>query len=252
MHPILFEIGNFKIYSYGVMVAIGFLVAVYFASREAQRIGIASQQIFDLGLYTLIFGIVGARLLHVFLELRYYMSRPLDIIMINRGGLAFHGGLLTGIIGAWLFIKKNKMPLWKTADVIIPYVALGQAIGRIGCLLNGCCYGTPTSLIIGIRLPGHVFRLHPTQLYSSILLFLMFIVLEKIYRKKRFDGTVFFFYLIIFSFGRFFMDFLRGDLKIVFLSLKISQLISIGIFFASLIFLWLRRKRGHFIWTPHS
>jgi phosphatidylglycerol:prolipoprotein diacylglycerol transferase len=235
MHPTLFEFGNFKIYSYGVMVALGFLIAVYLASRQAQRVGIASQQIFDVGLYALLSGIVGARVLHVLLNFGYYINRPLEIIMINQGGLAFQGGLLTGIIGAWIFIKRNRMPLWKTADVIVPYLALGEAIGRIGCFLNGCCYGIPTYLPIGIKLPGHILRLHPTQLYSSIFLLATFIVLRKIYKKKRFDGLVFFSYLVIFSFGRFFLDFFRGDLRPVLFGLRISQLISMGIFFASLV-----------------
>lgn len=248
MHPILFEFGNFKIYSYGVMVALGFLIAIYLASREAQRQGVASQQVFDIGLYALLFGIAGARALHVFLDFRYYLARPLDIIMINRGGLAFHGGLLAGTIGAWFFIRRNSMPLWKVADIIIPYVALGQAVGRIGCFLNGCCYGTPTYLPIGIRLPGHILRLHPSQLYSSIFLLLSFIVLKKIYQKKKTDGVVFFSYLAIFSSGRFFIDFFRGDLRGVLFGLKTSQLISIGIFFASFasfVFLKFRRERGH-------
>ena len=237
MYPILFEFGAFKIYSYGVMIALGFLISMYLTSREAGRAGIAPENIFDIWLYAILFGIVGARVLHVLLDLSYYTARPLDIIMINRGGLAFHGGLIAGIIAVWFFIRRNRMPLWKTADVIMPYIALGQAIGRIGCLLNGCCYGTPTYLPIGIRLAGHLQRLHPTQLYSSIFLFLTFFALKRIYRKKRFDGVVFFSYLLIFSAGRFFIDFFRGDLSPVFLGLKTSQLISIGIFFCAVIFL---------------
>jgi len=239
MHPVLFEFGNLKIYSYGVMVALGFLIAVYLASRKAQRAGIAPQQIFDVGLYALLSGIIGARVLHVLLDFGYYMNRPLEIIMINHGGLAFQGGLVTGIIGAWVYIRRNRMPLWKTADVISPYLALGEAIGKIGCLLNGCCYGIPTYLPIGIKLPGHILRLHPTQLYSFIFLLTVFVVLKKIYEEKRFDGLVFFSYLAICSLGRFFIDFFRGDLRPVIFGLRISQLISLGIFFASL-FLILR------------
>ena len=238
MHPVLFEFWNFKIYSYGVMVALGFLIAVYLASREARRAGIAPENIFDIGLYALLFGIIGARALHILLERAYYINRPFDIIMINRGGLAFHGGLIAGIMAAWFFTKRNRMPLWKTSDVIIPYVALGQAIGRIGCFLNGCCYGIPTYLPVGISLPGHLQRLHPTQLYSSIFLFLTFIILKRIYRKKKFDGAVFFSYLLIFSFGRFFIDFLRGDLSRVFLGMRTSQLISLGIFLIALVMRW--------------
>ena len=242
MHPILFQYGYFKIYSYGVMVALGFLAMAYFASREAKRAGIAAESIFDIVLYALIFGIIGARILHVLLDFSYYANRPLDIIMINRGGLAFQGGLIAGVIAAWFFIKRYKLPFWKTADIIILYVPLGHAIGRIGCFLNGCCYGIPTSLPIGICFPGHLQRLHPTQLYSSIFLLLAFIALKKIYRRKKIDGTVFFSYLLIFSAGRFFIDFLRGDLYPVFLGLKTSQLISVVAFLVALVFLRLRKQ----------
>ncbi|MEA3306120.1 MAG: prolipoprotein diacylglyceryl transferase, partial [Candidatus Omnitrophota bacterium] len=181
MHPILFEFGKLRIYSYGVMVALGFLIALYFAAREAKRAGIAPEKMFDIGLQAILFGIISARALHVFVNLSYYAASPLDIIMINKGGLAFHGGLFGGILAVWYYIKRNKMNLWKTADVIIPYVALGQSIGRIGCLLNGCCYGTPTQLPIGISFPGRLLPLHPTQVYSSVFLFLMFIVLKRLY-----------------------------------------------------------------------
>ena len=250
MHPVLFKFGIFKIYSYGVMVALGFLLAVYLASREAKRIGISPEKVYDIGLYVLVFGIIGARALHVLLNLDYYLGRPLEIIMINRGGLAFHGGLAAGIAAAAFLTRRNGMPPWTTVDAAIPYVALGQAIGRIGCFLNGCCYGTPTYLPTGISLPGHLLRLHPTQLYSSVFLFLTFLALKKIYRKKKSEGEVFLSYLLIFSAGRFFIDFLRGDLSPVLLGLKTSQLISIVIFFCVAVFLRYQRKRGHFPLKP--
>jgi phosphatidylglycerol:prolipoprotein diacylglycerol transferase len=242
MYPILFEFGNFRIYSYGAMVAFGFLTAIYFTSREARRTGIAHQKIFDIGLYAILSGIIGARFLHILLEFQHYVNRPFDAILINRGGLAFHGGLLTGILAAWFFIERNKMPLWKTADIFAPYIALGQAIGRIGCFLNGCCYGRPTNLAIGIHLPGHMFRLHPVQLYSSIFLILVFVLLKKVYKNKRFDGAVFFSYLIMFSFGRFFVDFFRGDLRTILFGLTTSQFISIGIFAMAFFFLVMRSR----------
>ena len=242
MYPILFEIGNLKIYTYGIMVALGFLIAVYLASREAKRAGIVPERIFDIGLQSMLFGIISARALHVFVNLSYYIKSPIDIVMINRGGLAFQGGLLGGVIAAWLYVKRNRMDLWKTADVMIPYVALAQSVGRVGCFLNGCCYGTPTLLPIGIYLPGHLLHLHPTQVYSSVFLLFTFVILKKIYRKKRFDGAVFFSYLTIYSFGRFFIDFLRGDLYAVYFGLKVSQIIAAVIFFPSLFILILKWK----------
>ena len=224
-------------------MALGFLAAIYLAAREGRRAGIAPAKMWDAGLYALLFGIMGARIVHVLLDLEYYASRPLEIAMINRGGLAIHGGLIAGIVAACLFVKRNEMPLWKTADAFAPYIALGQAIGRIGCLLNGCCYGMATGLPFGIALPGHLQRLHPTQVYSSVFLFLTFIALKRMYHRKRFDGEVFFSYLLIFSAGRFFIDFLRGDLRIVYFGLRTSQFISLAIFMIA--FLCLRFRRAN-------
>ncbi len=235
MHPILFEFGCLRIYSYGVMVTIGFLIAVYFASRDAARNGIEPDKIFDIGLYALVAGLIGARLLHVLLDFGYYSAHPFEIILINRGGLAFHGGLAAGICAAWLVIRYHRMPLWNTADIVIPFVALGQAIGRIGCLLNGCCYGAPTYLFFGIRLPGHLQFLHPTQLYLSLYLFVTFLILKKIERQKQWQGKTFFSYLLLYAFGRFVIDFFRGDLKPLLSGLTASQLISAAIFIGALI-----------------
>lgn len=220
MHPILFQIGNLKIYSYGVMVALGFLAAVYFTGCEAKKRGMSQEKIFDVYLCAMIFGIIGARLLHVILDIGYYSGHPLDIIMINRGGLAFQGGLVFGILAAIVTIKKLKLPLLSTADMMIPYVALAQSIGRIGCFLNGCCYG--------------ISALYPTQIFLSLFFLAMFVVLKKIYENEKTDGIVFAWYMFLFSSGSFFLDFLRGDLAVIFFNLRVSQLISAVIFLAGL------------------
>src|SRR3989338_8178397 len=133
MHPVIFQIGNFKIYSYGVMVALGFLAAAYLAACEAKKKGIKPEYIFDICLYVMLFGIIGARMLHVILEMGYYYKHPLEALMINHGGLAFQGGLIAGISAAYFVIVKRRLPLLKTADMIVPYVALAQSVGRIGC-----------------------------------------------------------------------------------------------------------------------
>ncbi|MDD5681353.1 MAG: prolipoprotein diacylglyceryl transferase [Candidatus Omnitrophica bacterium] len=246
MHPVLLKFGNFTIYSYGFMVALGFLAAVYLTCAAAKRKGIPPDKMFDVYLYAMIFGILGARLLHVILEIGYYSKHPLDIIMINHGGLAFQGGLLAGIIAAWLAIKKLGLPLLKTADMMIPYVALAQCIGRIGCFLNGCCYGVPSNSFIAVYSPEYCLPLHPTQLYLSAYFLIMFIVLKKRCENKKIDGIVFAWYLLMFSVGSFFIDFLRGDLAAVFFNLKVSQLISAAIFFVSLtIFGILKWKTTH-------
>ncbi|MBN1871443.1 MAG: prolipoprotein diacylglyceryl transferase [Candidatus Omnitrophica bacterium] len=237
MHPIIFELGIIKLYSYGIMIALGFLIATFFASRAAIRDGLPSGKIADLCLYSLFFGILGARLLHVSLDAQYYLAKPIEIFLINHGGLAIQGGLASGIAAAYVFIRVNKLPIWKTADLIAPYLALGQSIGRIGCLLNGCCYGKPTRLATGIYLPGHAFLLHPTQAYYSIAYLLVFIVLIAIYKKRKIYGLVFFSYLMMFSIIRFFLDYLRGDLYPVVLGLTSSQILAAVIAVTALTFL---------------
>lgn len=232
MHPLLFQIGSLKIYSYGVMVALGFLFAVYLTGAEAKRRGLPPGKIFDIYLYVMIFGIIGARLLHVILDIGYYAGHPLDIIMINRGGLAFQGGLVFGITAAIIAIKKAGLPILSTADMMIPYVALAQSIGRIGCFLNGCCYG--------------ISDLYPTQIYLSLLFLAMFVILKKIYEAQTANGTAFTWYLLLFSSGSFFLDFFRGDLAVVFFNLRVSQIISAAIFLVGLLMLaGLRWKTIH-------
>ncbi len=185
MHPILFKIGQVTIYSYGVMVAIAFLVSIYLASLSAAKRGINQEKIMDLGLTLLISGIIGARLLYVLTEIEYYRANPLEMVMIWKGGLVFYGGFIAAFVCGWVFLKRNKIPVLKTCDHIVPYLALGQAIGRIGCFLNGCCFGKPTNLPWGMIFPGGsiagdiypAVHIHPTQLYSVYTNFLIFAIL---------------------------------------------------------------------------
>ena len=216
------------------MVAVAFLVAACLTSLEAKRKGIAPDKIFDVYLYAMIFGIIGARALHVILESGYYSRHPLEMIMISHGGLAFQGGLIFGVLAACIAARRRGLALWNTADMMVPYVVLAQSIGRIGCFLNGCCYGTPSNLPIAIYSAEQHRALHPTQLYLSIFFLAMFIVMKKIYENKKIDGIVSAWYLLIFSAGSFFMDFLRGDLTVVLFNLRTSQIISIALFLISL------------------
>lgn len=242
MRPILFEFGSFRIFSYGVMVALGFVIAVILAARKAGKAGLEPVRIYDIGLYSLLFGLAGARLLHVLLNIGYYSANIREVIMLNRGGLAFQGGLVAGFAAAVFYVNRFRMPLWKTADLMSPYIALGQAIGRIGCFLNGCCYGIPTDLPLGVRFAGLPDKVHPVQLYSSLALFALFFVLLSLYRKKMFDGSVFLSYILLYSGGRFLFDFIRGDLAAVFFGLRISQCISLAMLLAGA-FMWKIRRR---------
>ena len=135
MYPILFKIGSINIYSYGVMIAIGFSVAIYLARQQAEKEGFDGDRIIDLGLYILLAGIIGARLLYVLTNLSEYREYPLEIIMLNHGGLVIYGGIILATFTGIFFLSKRKIPILKTADILFPYVALAQSIGRIGFLI---------------------------------------------------------------------------------------------------------------------
>lgn len=218
MHPILFKLGPFTVYSYGLLVAIGFITATFLASRQAERFGVLPDTIINLSLVVLISGIVGARIMYCLLNWRDFIFNPLEIIMVTHGGLVFYGGAIAAFFAAIAYLKSNKLPVFNIADTLSPYIALGHSIGRIGCFLNGCCFGRGG---------------HPTQIYSSFALVFLFILLKVCLEHRRFKGEIFFLYLIFYSAGRFFMEFLRGDNPRVLHNLTFSQLVSIIILITS-------------------
>ncbi len=237
MHPIIAKIGPLAVYSYGLMLAAAFLLTTFLAKKEAQMQGFNGQLIVDLGLYLVISGVIGARILYVLINFKDYLKNPLEIIMLSHGGLIFYGGLiLATITGIW-FVRKNHLPILKIADIFVPYLALGQAIGRLGCFLNGCCYGKPTDLPWGVVFPGHIGRLHPTQIYESIILFFIFLILKFLGRKTRRPGQIFMWYFLLYSLARFLVEFYRGDNPHIFINFTLAQIISIVIFIISSIML---------------
>lgn len=234
MHPILFKCHFITIYTYGFMVAAAFLICARLLSARFKEIGLDGNLAFDLAVYLLIFGVIGARLLHVLLNAGYYFSNVKEIFMLQHGGLAIHGGFLSAFLAAIFFMKKHRLDAAKICDVIIPYVALGESIGRLGCYLNGCCYGKPTDFFTAVTFPASSQPVHPTQLYSTFFLLMIFVILKIKEKKKNFDWQIVSLYLILYPVMRFSIDFLRGDIKMVFLGLTTSQLISIGLFLAGI------------------
>jgi phosphatidylglycerol:prolipoprotein diacylglycerol transferase len=243
MHPILFKMGFVTVYTYGAMVATAFLISTFLLSFRFKEIGLRAEVAFDLAVQLLVFGIVGARLLHVFLNINYYLANLKEIFMLQHGGLAWQGGFFFAFIGGILFMKRHHLKIGATCDIVIPYVVLGQSIGRIGCYLNGCCYGKPTELAFGVIFPGRMKPVHPTELYLSFFLIIIFLLLKKIEEKKSFDWQIFSLYLIFYSVVRFSIDFLRGDLQAVLFGLTTSQLIGIGIFLSGLCLYIISDKR---------
>ncbi len=232
MHPELFKIGPITIYSYGVMLALAFVVGIYLARDRAIKAGIDSKVIMDLSVYVLLSSIVGARLLYILTNLDEYREHPLEAIF-SRTGFVFYGGLIFAIIVGLWYLKRQKLPVWQIADVVAPSIPIGQAIGRIGCFLNGCCYGKPTTLPWGVKVAGRdpldLTPLHPTQIYSSVGDLIIFFILSYWWKRRKFEGQIFLMYLVLYSILRFVVEIYRGDNPYFLFNLTLSQLLSIFI-----------------------
>lgn len=249
MDQIAFRILGFNVYWYGVLVATGFLLGLWSASRRGQRDGIPGEVIADLGIWLMLGAIVGARLLHVISYWREeFADKPLwEIFMIRHGGLVFYGGLIGASLATIFYTRLKALPLWKLADALAPSIALGQVFGRLGCFLNGCCYGLPTHLPWAVYYPAgnptHGTGVHPTQLYEALLDLGLYAGLAWFYRRKRFDGQVFALYLIAYALLRASVEFFRGDYEVRYLGgwATPAQLVSLGV---GAVGVWFWRRRA--------
>jgi phosphatidylglycerol:prolipoprotein diacylglycerol transferase len=204
MHPILFQVGDFKVYSYGFFVALGILVAVLVTMGKFRKAGESPQIVLDLAVVVVVFGLVGARLGYVFLyDPVFYLTHPWRILFIQEGGLAFYGALLLGLVAAVAFLRKKRFPFFVFADYAAPALALGYAIARIGCFLNGCCYGKPTTVPWRIVFPTvDELPRHPTQIYAALASLFIFCFLERLFPRRKFHGQVFSSYLFLYGASR--------------------------------------------------
>ncbi|HAR46066.1 MAG: prolipoprotein diacylglyceryl transferase [Nitrospirae bacterium GWC2_57_13] len=259
MHPILFEIPEFfgigplPLRMYGLMIGIGFLLAITLASQRARKEGVSPDRILDMGVYLLLAAIIGSRVLYVLINLEEFSRNPLEVFAIWKGGLVFFGGLLAAVpVGIW-YVKRHKLPVWKTADIMAPYIALGHAFGRLGCFFAGCCFGSPCDGPVCITFTDpHSLAplgvpLWPTQLMESGGEFLIFGLLLLIRNRKSFDGQLFWLYPLLYSILRFIVEEFRGDTArgLYFGGLaSTSQIIAVGLALVSVFMLW-RMKSAH-------
>lgn len=242
MHPIAFQLGSFAIHWYGVMIALAFLAGLWTATRRAPRENIPGEKIADVTFWLMLGTIVGARTVYVTTYWKTeFVHQPIsEIFMIQHGGLVYYGGLIGAIITGSLYVWWQKLPLWKVADVLAPSIALGNVFGRIGCLLNGCCYGRACSLPWAIRFPADHptggAPVHPTEIYDALLNLVLYFGLAWLFRHKKFDGQVFATYLIGYAVFRFAVEFFRGDYPPdhIHAGLTSGQVVSIPIFVAGL------------------
>ncbi len=221
MHPILVKIGPITIHYYGLMYVIAITLGLVLIIKEVRRKGIdvSTEDLFDLLLWTIPVAILGARIYYVAFQWGYYSRHPLDMIKVWEGGLAIHGGVIAGAIAVYLFCRVKKVPFWALTDAISPSLVLGQAIGRVGNLMNGDAYGLPTALPWGIRFPldspaGQAYpglATHPSMIYEMILNLLIFVYLWRIRKKGYRAGFLTSMYVILYSLARSMVSFSRGD-----------------------------------------
>jgi phosphatidylglycerol---prolipoprotein diacylglyceryl transferase len=242
MYNDIVTIGPFTIHGYGLMISLGILAAVMMAAYRAKKKGLSADRVYSLVLACLIGGIIGAKLLFVITDFKAMLADPLKII--SGSGFAIYGGIIGGIIAAWAYCRIKKESFLKYFDLLIPSVALAQGFGRIGCFLAGCCYGIPTDSWIGIAfhqslLAPNGIRLVPTQLLSSAGNFLIGLVLILFARRERAPGHVGGLYMVLYSIGRFGIEFLRNDDRgTVGGVLSTSQFISIFILIGGFLILY--------------
>ncbi len=233
MFPTICQIGPFTVYSYGLMLAVAVIVCTFLLRKDAQRAGINPDLMSDLVFWLVIGGIIGARIFYILTYLPTFIENPLEIIMIQHGGLSWQGGLILGCLSGIWFVKRHKLDLLKILDLTAPYLALGQAIGRIGCFFNGCCYGKEVSW--GMYFPNLGERVHPTQIYDALGLLILFFVLKGYSKHVAMKGKVFVAYLLLAPFLRFVIEFFRADHTETYLGLSLYQIVCVALIGVSVI-----------------
>jgi phosphatidylglycerol---prolipoprotein diacylglyceryl transferase len=257
--PIALRLGELPITWYGVLAATGFFVGVRFAIGSARRDGLSPVHVEWLAFWVIVAGVVGSRALFVLTQLPHFAEHPAEVFLPRKGGLVFLGGLLAAIAVGALYMRLRKLPLLRYADAVAPGVALGHAIGRLGCLAVGCCYGAPAAdLPWAVRFPQSDWEqiapvgvpLHPVQLYELATNLAIFALLLALRPRRRFVGQVGLSYLALYSAARIVLEVFRGDGERGFVwesalgeAVSTSQFTSAAVLFAALVtcgLLWRR------------
>lgn len=246
MFPKLISIGSFYIPTYGVLVALGFLAGLAITLRLARRAGLASEKITNLAIYCVIAGILGAKLFMFLFDFGDYLRNPGQIFSLEtlQAAGVFHGGFLAAILFAAFYMRREQLPVLRTMDVFAPGIAIGQAIGRIGCFAAGCCWGRECDLPWGVRFRSNVAApvpldktLHPVQLYESAADLLIFALLYRRAQQKHPDGQVIGLYMLLYSTARFIIEFYRVHEQSLVGPFSLTQWIALGVFIAGAVIL---------------
>jgi phosphatidylglycerol:prolipoprotein diacylglycerol transferase len=256
VHPILIDLGFFKIPSYGVLGALGVVVGLITLNRRANRAGLDGARLVDIALWIVIWALIGAKGLLVVVELPRYLTNPAELLGLLRAGGVFLGGFFAAVIAGIVLFKRYKLPALVAMDAIIPSLALGHSIGRIGCLLAGCCWGgvchmpwavtyTNPQAAANVGTPLHV-ALHPFPAYAALFNLGLYVLLEWLYARRHRPGSIFATYLMIYGAGRFLLEFTRGDeargfvLSGVLSTSQLIGLVMIGL--GAVLTFWVRRR----------
>lgn len=255
MEPVLIHLGPLRVRAYGLALAIAFLVGSVWVTRRGRRFGYRDEELSQLFLWILASALVGSRIYYAVQHPSDFSGDWLEVIQIWRGGLTLYGGLIAALLAAWLFVRSRRWSFRTTVDLFAPAVALGEAITRVGCFMNGCCFGCPTNLPWGVTYPEGsatwwqvgAQRLHPAQLYLTVGNVLLALFLGRIGRPMLGAGRVFALYLIVSSVIRFGVDFARfyvetDYLTIAGIHLAHSQWVAILLIVIGVI-IWLRPRR---------
>ncbi|MSO83058.1 MAG: prolipoprotein diacylglyceryl transferase [Acidobacteria bacterium] len=254
MYPQLFSIGPITIYSYGLLLAVSYLLGLWLAMRRARQWGLDPNRVLDLGIYIIIGALIGAKLLLFVVDFDQFSRSPADLLSLARSGGVFYGGLILAVVVAFWYILRHRLPFWTTCDVFAPGIALGHVTGRLGCLAAGCCYGRPSDVPWAITFTSPLaaanvgtplgIPLHPTQIYEAgaELLILAFLLgTER--RGRPFAGRTFWAYMLLYAISRFIVEIYRGDPRGEIFGISTSQFISLVLGPLSLVMLaWLSRS----------
>ncbi|TSA50929.1 prolipoprotein diacylglyceryl transferase [archaeon] len=254
MHPILIRVGSVTVHYYGLMYVIAITVGFCLFTREARHKGLSLSTDDRLGLFLWLIplAIIGARFYYVAFRWGYYSCHLVDMIKLWQGGLAIHGGVIVGITVVYLFSRVKTVPFWSLTDALSPSLILGQAIGRIGNLMNGDAYGLPTNLPWGIRFPSHSpagraypgLATHPSMVYEMLLDLVIFILLWRVRNKGYRDGFSTAMYFILYSLARFLVSFTRGD-SLWLGPIRVAHVISVILVIGFSLLVFVRRLYQH-------
>jgi phosphatidylglycerol:prolipoprotein diacylglycerol transferase len=252
---VAFTVFGFTIYWYGIIIAFGFMSAILLAMRNCNKFGIKQSDIIDLILFIIPISVIGARLYFVIFSWQNYKNNLAEVFNIRNGGLAIYGGIITGIIVAFIYAKKRKIGVLKLFDFFIPYVALAQSIGRWGNFFNQEAHGVETALPWRMEIfdtvKMHRISVHPTFFYESLWNFGLFLFLIWFRKHKKLQGEVFTLYLGLYGFARFFIEGLRTD-SLYLGSFRISQVLAGLLFTVCIVLFFVRRYKSKSISVKDS